>query len=121
MQVHRDFRRAEADMILRQVVMEAHDHRLPVTGHYGRPRGGRGGGAYGESPDALRRVGRIEHPGWILLGAQLVMSHRVLPRRAVQLGPALVVRAAAFTSRGIGVQCRGWIQADGWQRGDGAG
>ncbi|MNP01016.1 hypothetical protein D3C76_928170 [compost metagenome] len=96
-QVGGDFRGAESCVIGRQVVMDATDHRVAVTGHHRGAElvGRRVGGAIG--PDLLRRVGRVEHPVGDFLGAQFVVLGS-----GAEPGPVLVPCTSGFAASDIG-------------------
>ncbi|MCY1520049.1 hypothetical protein D9M68_548180 [compost metagenome] len=73
-QMSGDFRGTEAHMVLRQRIMDAQNHRLPIACEDGRTRGRSARHVAFVAPDPLGWIGRVEHPVRPLLGPQLV-SH----------------------------------------------
>ncbi|MNV88797.1 hypothetical protein D3C71_1830340 [compost metagenome] len=71
-QVGGDLWRAETDLILRQVVAKADDDRSAIAREDRRAGGDRARCIAFVTPDALRRIGRMEHPIGTLFGLQLV-------------------------------------------------
>ncbi|MNN57068.1 hypothetical protein D3C81_1720320 [compost metagenome] len=71
-QMSGDFRGTEAHMVLRQRIMDAQDHRLPIACEDGWSRGRSPRHVAFEPPDPLGWIGRVVHPVRPLLGSQLV-------------------------------------------------
>src|SRR5712691_8366093 len=98
-QMRGDLGRAEADVLIGQLIVDTAEDRVTIARH---ERGARGGGVWGgagEAPDGLRRIGRIEDPGGIFLGRHLVEGRRAA--EAAELTETLVRCPAAFARGAI--------------------
>ncbi|MNS90003.1 hypothetical protein D3C72_1240370 [compost metagenome] len=93
-QVGGGLRRAKAHVVLRQLIAEAHDDRLAIAREDDRARRNRARRVAFVTPDALRRIGRVEHPVEPLLGLQLIKQR--LAEHARQLRVTLVRRPPGF-------------------------
>ncbi|MDT4845766.1 hypothetical protein FQZ97_797620 [compost metagenome] len=105
-QVRGNFRGAETDVILRQPVVDAQDHRLAIACENSGSRSCGAPRITGIAPDLLGRIGRIEHPVRPLPGRQFVRD------RDTQFGKSLVGGTACLAGGGIRLLSRRRVQSN---------
>ena len=116
-QMRGDLGRAEADVIIRQLIVDAADNRAAIAREDRGAWCGRVRRVAGETPDRLRWIRRIENPIRILLGRHLVEEGRAA--EAADLTVALVRCPARFARSEIGRFRRGRREGvDGIEPGD---
>src|SRR5262245_57696741 len=96
-QMRGDLGRAETDVVIGELIVDAANNRLAIAGKDGGAGSGGVGGVPGEAPDGLRRIRWVEDPRRVFLGRHLIEDRRATAADAAELTEALVRGPACFT------------------------